>query len=138
MRVEEIMTRNVVTLPRNASVAAAARAMRTSDIGAVLVEEDGGRFVGILTDRDIVLRAIADDRDPHHTPVGEVCSKGVVSVSPQDSVDEAVRRMGEYAVRRLPVIDNDRPIGILSLGDLAAERDPDSTLGQISLAPPNE
>lgn len=138
MNVQDLMTRNVVTMPRNAPVSDAARAMKTSDIGTVIVEEDGGKLFGVVTDRDIVVRAIAEDCDPHRTQVGDICSKSLVTLKPTDSVDEAVRRMKENAVRRLPVVDDkEKPIGIVSLGDLAMERDPDSALGQVSLAPPN-
>lgn len=112
--------------------------MKLSDIGTVIVEEDGGKLFGIVTDRDIVVRSIAEDLDPHHTQVGDICSKSLVTLKPTDSIDEAVRRMKENAVRRVPVVENDKPIGIVSLGDLAMERDPDSALGQVSLAPPNE
>lgn len=137
MNIQDIMTRNVVTMPRNAPVADAARAMKTSDIGAVLVDDDG-RLCGIVTDRDIVVRTVADGLDPQQTPVGDICSDTLVTLSPHDSIEEATRRMREYALRRMPVVDDsDHPIGIISLGDLAVERDPDSVLGQVSSAPPN-
>ena len=137
MSIDDIMTRNVVTMRRNDPVMDAARIMRDADIGAVIVEDDDGGLYGILTDRDIVVRCLAEDKDPLHTPVGDICSKSTVTVTPQDSIDEAVRRMQENAVRRVPVLEGNRPVGIVSIGDLAMERDPDSALGQLSSAPPN-
>lgn len=137
MSIDDIMTRNVVTMRRNDPVMDAARIMRDADIGAVIVEDDDGGLYGILTDRDIVVRCLAVDKDPLHTPVGDICSKSTVTVTPQDSIDEAVRRMQENAVRRVPVLEGNRPVGIVSIGDLAMERDPDSALGQLSSAPPN-
>jgi len=136
MSINDIMTRNIVTMRRNDPVVDAARIMRDGDIGAVVVENDDGSLYGILTDRDIVVRCIAEDKSPLHTPVGDICSKAPVTISPDDSVDEAVRRMEENAVRRIPVVEGNRPVGIVSLGDLAIERDPDSALGQVSSAPP--
>lgn len=137
MSINDLMTRNVVTMRRNDPVMDAARIMRDADIGAVIVENNDGSLYGILTDRDIVVRCLALDKDPLRTPVGDVCSKALVTVTPEDSIDEAVRRMQENAVRRIPVVEDDRPVGIVSIGDLAMERDPDSALGQLSSAPPN-
>jgi CBS domain-containing protein len=91
---------------------------------------------GIITDRDIVVRGIAENHDPQ-TQVKEIASQQVKTVSPEDAVDDAVEIMRDYAVRRLPVVENGRVVGVVSLGDLALERDPDSALGEISSAPPN-
>jgi CBS domain-containing protein len=135
--VEEIMTRDPRTVDAGATLVDAAREMRESDIGNVVVL-DGGRAAGILTDRDIVVRAVADGREPGSTPVREVCSSGLETLDPDQSVDDAVRLMREHDVRRLPVVRDGRPVGILSLGDLAVEREPESALADISAASPDQ
>ena len=134
--VRDLMTASPVTMSAAATAADAARAMRDANIGDVILLEDR-RIRGIVTDRDIVVRAIADGRDPAKTSLADVCSSDVTTVSPDTDVGEAIRLMREHALRRLPVIEDGRPIGIVSLGDLAVERDPDSALGEISAAPPN-
>ncbi len=132
----EIMTRNPVTVEATDSLTAAARTMRDANIGDVVVVEQG-RVRGILTDRDIVVRALAESRDPGQTSVGDVCSRELTFLSPADAIEDAVAIMRKKAIRRLPVVEDDHPVGIVSLGDLAVERDPESTLGGISAAPPN-
>jgi CBS domain-containing protein len=131
-----LMTKDPVVLESDSLLTDAARAMRDSDIGDVIVIESGS-VCGIVTDRDIVVRGIASDKDPATTRLGEVCSKDVTTVSSDTSVEEAVRLMRDRAVRRLPVVDGDRPVGVVSLGDLAMERDPNSALADISEAPPS-
>jgi len=135
--VEEIMTRDPRTVDAGATLVDAAREMRESDIGNVVVL-DGGRAAGILTDRDIVVRAVADGREPASTAVREACSSGLETLDPDQSVDDAVRLMREHDVRRLPVVRDGRPVGILSLGDLAVEREPESALADISAASPDQ
>jgi CBS domain-containing protein len=135
--IRDVMTQDVVTLPTDASLADASRAMRERDIGDVLVV-DGDRLAGIVTDRDIVVRAIAEDRSPSDTTVGELATGDVTSLSPEDSVEDAIRIMRDQAVRRIPVVENHRPVGIVSIGDLAVERDPNSALADISVADPDE
>jgi CBS domain-containing protein len=132
----EIMTQNPVTLQSTDSVVAAARTMRDGNIGDVVVLNNG-QIQGILTDRDIVVRALAEGRDPARTTVGEICSRELTTLAPSDPVAAAVTVMRERAIRRLPVVEGGRPVGIVSLGDLAVERDPQSALGGISAAPPN-
>lgn len=134
--VRDLMTANPRTLPCTAMLADAARVMRDDDIGDVLVEKDG-KVCGILTDRDIVVRGIAAGRDPSTTTLESVCTGKLVSVGPDDSADEAVRRMREHAIRRVVVMSKGQPMGIVSLGDLAIERDRKSVLGEVSAAPPN-
>jgi CBS domain-containing protein len=134
--IRDVMTQDVVALPTDTSLADASRAMRERDIGDVLVV-DGDRLAGIVTDRDIVIRAIAEDRSPSDTTVGELATGDVTSLSPEDSVEDAIRIMREQAVRRIPVVENDRPVGIVSIGDLAVERDPNSALADISVADPD-
>jgi CBS domain-containing protein len=132
----DVMTQRPVTLQTTDTVIAAARSMRDGNIGdVVVVEED--RIQGILTDRDIVVRALAEGRDPARTTVGEICSRELTTLSPTDGIGEAEKIMRDKAIRRLPVVEDGRPVGIVSLGDLAVEQNPGSTLGGISAAPPN-
>ena len=134
--VREVMTANPVTLPGTSSVLEAARAMRDSHIGDVIVLENN-QVCGIVTDRDIVIRAVAATRDPNTLTLGDICSHSLTTISPTESIEQAVRLMREKAIRRLPVVEGGKAIGIVSLGDLAVERDPESALGDISAAPPN-
>jgi CBS domain-containing protein len=133
--IKDAMTTKPASLPASASVADAAQQMRELDIGDVLVEQEG-RLAGIVTDRDIVVRAIAEGRDVT-SKLGDIVSSEVVCITPAESADDAIRLMRERALRRVPVVENGRPVGIVSLGDLAEERDPRSVLGEISTAPPN-
>ncbi len=134
--IREVMTPNPITLPVTSLAIEAARAMRDSDIGDVIVL-DGQTICGIVTDRDIVVRAVAEGLDPASTPLMEICSRELTTIAPHESVDKAVHLMREKAIRRLPVVENKRPVGIVSIGDLALERDPESALGNISAAPAN-
>ena len=134
--VREIMTQNPVTVQMRDTITAAARTMRDANIGDVVVLENG-QIRGILTDRDIVVRALAEGRDPAQTAVGDICSRELTTLSPHDAIEDAMAVMRDKALRRLPVVEEGRPVGIVSLGDLALERDPESALGGISAAPPN-
>jgi CBS domain-containing protein len=135
--VEEIMTRDPRTVNAGDRVIDAARIMRDDDIGDVIVVENGN-VEGIVTDRDIVVRDVAENRDPASTPVREVCTTGVEALEPGASVDDALRKMRDADIRRIPVVEDGRPVGIVSLGDLAVEREPDSTLADISAASPDQ
>nr|WP_199702035.1 CBS domain-containing protein [Jiangella rhizosphaerae] len=135
--VADVMTREVVAVPVAASVADAARAMRDHDIGDVLALDEGLVW-GIVTDRDLVVRVLAEGMDPDATTVADVCSGDLVTVRPGDDAGRAVELMRSAAVRRLPVVDDQgRPQGVVSLGDLALASDPRSALADISAAPPN-
>ncbi|MYR42980.1 CBS domain-containing protein [Streptomyces sp. SID5910] len=134
--VRDIMTADPVTVEPQTSVTAVARIMRDQDLGAVLVT-DGGRLRGLVTDRDLVIRSLAEGGDPEQTTVAAACSDDLVTVRPDDELVRAVRLMREHAVRRVPVVDEGHPVGIVALGDLAMERDPGSALGDISVARPN-
>ena len=135
--VRDIMTPSPHTIQSIESVMNAAQLMRKSDIGDVIVVEDEQLF-GILTDRDIVVRVLAEGRDPETTPVGDICSRELTTVRPTDSIGDVVRVMREKAIRRLPVVEESgEVIGIVSIGDVAVERDRHSALADISAAPPN-
>jgi CBS domain-containing protein len=134
--IRSVMTTNPITLPKTSSVAEAARAMCAANIGDIIVL-DGERTCGILTDRDIVVRAVAEERDLATTKVGDICSQELTTLSPTDNIEDAVLLMREKAIRRLPVIEGGKPVGIVSIGDLAISQDPRSALGHISAAPAN-
>jgi CBS domain-containing protein len=134
--VQDVMTTDPVALDSSEPVVEAARRMKDQDIGDVIVVE-GGQICGVVTDRDIVVRVLAEGRDPGQTRLGEVCSRDVATVSPGDDLTAAGDLMRERAIRRVPVVDDGRPVGIISIGDLAIERDPDSALSHISAAPPS-
>ncbi|MEU8847996.1 CBS domain-containing protein [Streptomyces sp. NPDC093982] len=136
--VRDVMTTDPMTVEPQASVQAVARMMRDEDIGAVLVTE-GGRLRGLVSDRDLVVRAVAEGGDPDRTTVAQACSEDLVTVGPDDDLILAVQVMREHSVRRVPVVDREsHPVGIVALADLAMERDPGSALGDISAARPNQ
>jgi CBS domain-containing protein len=136
--VADVMTADPVMMPASASILAAAQKMRSAAIGDVLVlDDDGGKILGIVTDRDMVVRAIAEGLDPRVNTLDQICSRTLTTVSPDDSIETAERLMREKAIRRLPVVKRGRPVGIVSLGDLAIEQERDSTLADVSAAPPN-
>jgi CBS domain-containing protein len=134
--VRDVMMTNPLSVDAGASIRQAAEVMRDNDIGDVLVVGDGN-LRGIVTDRDIVVRALADGRQPDTTPVGDICSPELTVVDAQAEVDEAADLMGRHAVRRLPVVEDNEVVGIVSLGDLARRGDPEAALSDISAAPPN-
>ena len=134
--IRDVMQPNPVTMPSTASVHEAACAMKDQSIGDVIVL-DQGRLCGILTDRDIVVRALAEGRDARTTRIGDICSRELTTISPQESVSQAVRIIREKAIRRLPVEENGRVVGIITMGDIALARDPRSALADVSGAPAN-
>ena len=135
-QIRELMTPNPVVLPGTASVHEAARAMRDADISDVIVIENN-QICGIVTDRDIVVQLVAEAWDPVSTKLADLCSHPLVTITPTDSIEQAVQLMRSKAIRRLPVVEGGQAVGIVSLGDLAVERDPGSALGDISAASPN-
>lgn len=134
--VREIMTPEPITVQATMPLIQVSQIMRDANVGAV-IGLSGDQICGIVTDRDIVVRAIASGRDPSRAVVGDICSRDVASLAPSDTVDAAMRLMREKSVRRLPVMEDDRPVGIVSLGDLALELEQGSALAQISAAPAN-
>jgi CBS domain-containing protein len=133
--IRDVMTADPRCVKSDTPIAEAAKAMKDADAGAVIVQDNGSPS-GIVTDRDIAIRAVAEGRDPTSTPVSEVATTDIATLSADDSVEDAVQVMRERNVRRLPVVDGDKTVGIVSLGDLAQEKDKDSALADISAAPP--
>lgn len=131
-----VMTPDPVTLHAGMPIRDAARAMRDLAIGDVLVRHADGSL-GIVTDRDVVVRALADGADPEVSPIGEFSSDRLVTVAVDDSVNAAIQVVREQAVRRVPVMDGRAVAGIISVGDLAKRLDPHSMLADISTAPAN-
>ena len=135
--IREVMTADPRTIEADAAISEAAQVMRDADVGSLVVIE-GSDVCGIITDRDIVVRAVADGRDLKQTQVVDVCSRELTTLAPTDSVDDAVKLMRQKAIRRLPVVgESGRLVGIVSLGDLAVEQDPGSALGDISASRSN-
>lgn len=134
--IQDVMTPNPTVCTATTSLADAAKAMRDQNIGDVLVERDG-TLCGIVTDRDIVVRSVAEGQAPTDVRLGDICQDGLVSLAPGDAVEHAVQLMRDKALRRLPVCDGGQAIGIVSLGDLAMRNDPGSALADISEEPPN-
>jgi CBS domain-containing protein len=135
--IRDVMTPNPTVFPATASLVEAAQAMRDGDLGDVLVEQDG-QLCGIVTDRDIVVRAIAEGRKPTEVRLGDICTNELTTLSPDASVEEAEHVMRDGALRRVPIVERGgRPVGVVTLGDLAIERDRDSALADISAAPPS-
>src|SRR5829696_10113006 len=115
--INEVMTHDPHTVSGDTPLVDAAREMKQADIGGVIVADDG-RFRGYVTDRDIVVRAIAEGKDPKSTTVGDVCTETVHTLTPDQSVEDAIELMREKAVRRIPVVQDGRPVGIVAIGDL--------------------
>ena len=127
MHIRDVMTPNPRTVSPNDSVQSAACIMRDEDTGVVPVVENG-RAVGIVTDRDIVVRSVAEGGQLSR-PVRDIVSSGIVSATPDMSTREAAELMSEHQIRRLPVVENERLVGIVSIGDLAVKEGRDSRVG---------
>jgi len=136
MKVRDVMTPAPIAVDPLSPMEAVARVMRDADVGVVLVA-DPDRLYGLVTDRDLVVRALASGEDVRHADVGMVCSAHLAVIGPHEGTNAAREAMEKHGVRRLPVVENGDVVGMVSLGDLAAGTEPDSTLGRISSAPPN-
>ncbi len=135
--VTEVMSTTVETVPGDASLVEATQRMARADIGDVLVVDSSGALRGIVTDRDIAIRVVAEGQDPRNIRAGDVMSPAV-SVGSNATVEEALEVMRLHDIRRIPVVDTTgRPIGVISLGDLSASRKASGVLADISAAPPN-
>ncbi|MDX1377159.1 MAG: CBS domain-containing protein [Burkholderiales bacterium] len=121
MQLKQMMTKGAKTIGADAVLVEAARQMRESDVGALPVVQDGS-LCGIVTDRDITIRATASGRDPNKTAVKDVMTREVFTCPAGSDVGEAVRLMEEKQVRRIVVTDtNNHPVGVVSLGDIALD-----------------
>lgn len=129
--IREVMTQNPELVSGDTTVADAAKLMRDKDFGGVLCG-DGDEVSGFLTDRDIALRVVAEGKDPTSTTVSEVATTDLHTLSPDDSVEDAIELVRQHDIRRVPVVEGAKPVGIVSIGDLAIERDEDSALADIS------
>jgi CBS domain-containing protein len=129
------MTTMPIQVRPTTSVGAVAKLMREQDVGSVLVVDDTG-VVGVVTDRDLVVRVLADDRGPA-MKVGAAATGRPCCVGPQEEVEAVMQMMRANAIRRVPVVENGQAVGIVSLGDLAEARDQESLLKDISEAEPN-
>ena len=121
--ISDVMTKNPRTVTRGDSIADAAKVMRDEDAGVVPIV-DGDRLTGVLTDRDIAVRVVADGKDPSSTKVEEIASTNLVTIDPQQDLDEALRLMAQHQVRRLPVVEEDgKLVGIVAQADVAKHAD---------------
>jgi CBS domain-containing protein len=128
-QVRDVMTQNPTSCNTSATVVDAAKVMASEDVGSVPVVKDG-RLAGVVTDRDIVVRVLAEGRDPNSTTVGEIASSDLETVSPDDDLNTALRKMASSKVRRLPVVDGDELVGIVAQADVARQGN-DSKTGQV-------
>ena len=119
MQVKDLMNPSVITIEPGSSAALAARLLSRHNVGALPVCTPDGRLRGMVTDRDIVLRCVAAEEDPAQTPVRDIMTRSCTTVSPQDDCREATRLMSLHQVRRLPVVENGKLVGVISLGDVA-------------------
>ena len=135
--VTEVMSTTVEAVPGDTNLVEATQRMARADIGDVLITDPGGALRGIVTDRDIAIRVVAEGQDPGNIRVGDVMSP-VLSVGSNATVEEAMEVMRQHDIRRIPVVDTTgSPIGVVSLGDLSTSRKARGVLADISAAPPN-
>jgi CBS domain-containing protein len=127
MKIRDVMTSNPRTVSPNDTIQAAARIMQSEDTGAVPVVNNG-RVLAVVTDRDIVVRVVAEGGS-FASPVSNIATGNVICASPEMSTQEAGELMSEHQIRRLPVVENDRLVGIVSIGDLAVKEGKDSRWG---------
>jgi CBS domain-containing protein len=133
-RIREVMTPSPETVEPGEPATEAAKLMKKADAGMIPVVQDG-QLLGTVTDRDIVLRVIAEGKNPVSTTVGEIASAEVITVAPDQDLDDALHLMAKHQVRRLPVVENGRLIGVLAQADVAREgdeREVGETVEQIS------
>ena len=133
-QIKDVMTLNPTTCEPQASVVDAAKVMAQEDVGSIPIVE-GDRLIGVVTDRDIVIRVVAEGRDLQSTTVGEIASRDLVTVSPDEDLDRALELMAEDQVRRVPVIEGDTLVGIVAQRDIAlqgADRETGQVVEQIS------
>jgi|ERR1700704_578026 CBS domain-containing protein len=133
-----MMTPRPVALEADASAVEAARTMRDGDFGFVIVvKEPDGPVCGVVTDRDITVRVVAEGVDPRSVRLADICEGDVLTVAPDEPLDKVAELMRKKAIRRVPVVEGGRLVGVISIGDLAKEMDEGKALADISSAPPN-
>jgi CBS domain-containing protein len=130
MKVKDIMTSPVHTISYDATISQAAQKMETFDVGVLPVKKDG-KIVGMITDRDIILRVTAQDLDPQKTTVDNAMTSYIISCRANDDVEEAAELMEENHVHRLLVFENDKAVGILSIGDVARKIEDDHIVHEV-------
>ena len=119
MKVKECMCSNVITAKENDNICCAAKLMKENDIGCLPVCDETNKVLGFITDRDIVLRGIAENKDCSQTKVKDLMVKNIIKTTPDTEIEDASKIMEENQIRRIPVIENERIVGILSIGDIA-------------------
>lgn len=119
MQVQELMNSNVISITPEESTSLAARLLTRHNVGSLPVCSPGQQLRGIVTDRDIVLRCVAGEDDPETTPVREIMSRDLVTVTPTEDVRKAANLMASHQIRRLPVVEGGKLVGMLALGDMA-------------------
>jgi CBS domain-containing protein len=119
-KIREVMTPAPETIQADRPASEAAKKMKEADAGMIPVMEDGN-LLGTVTDRDIALRVVAEDRDPQSTTVGEIASRDIVTVQPDEDLDDALQKMAKHQVRRLPVVEDGRLVGVVAQADVARE-----------------
>jgi signal-transduction protein with cAMP-binding, CBS, and nucleotidyltransferase domain len=135
--IRQVMTAAPDAVRMTDTLQEATRLMKAKDIGDVLVEDGQGLLAGIITDRDVAIRATAEGADPKTTKVEGIYTHDVTALAPTDTVHDAVQLMRARNVRRLPVVERGKAIGIVSLGDISVETTPSSVLADISTASPD-
>ena len=134
--VREVMSTPVESVKLETPLREAAKKMQRKDIGDVLVLNRTGQLQGIVTDRDLAIRSVAEERNPN-TPVEEIMSPIAATLSPTDTVSAALELMRRHDVRRLPVVEEGKPLGVVTLGDLSPSGGAGAALADISAAPAN-
>jgi CBS domain-containing protein len=130
LSIKDVMTSNPCTVDAGQSVAYAAKMMREEDVGLAPIVE-GDKLIGMLTDRDIAIRVVAEGKSPDQVKVADVASKQVVTIDPQQDLEEALRIMGKHQVRRLAVVEEDgKLVGVVAQADIAREGD-DKQTGEL-------
>lgn len=122
MIVRDIMSKNVVTISMDSSALLAAQLLSRNNIGSLPVCSEEGHLRGIVTDRDIITRCVAAECDPSTTPVREIMTRNIARITPDSDISEAARLMSASQIRRLPVVDDDKLVGYVALGDIAKRR----------------
>ncbi|HEX2424253.1 MAG TPA: CBS domain-containing protein [Actinomycetota bacterium] len=128
--VRHAMSSDLKTAKPDMTAADASGLMRSYDVGVIPVVDDDGTFIGLVTDRDLVVRVVADREDPNQVRLGDIATRSVVTVTPDMSISEARALMGEHKVRRLPVMKDERIVGMISLGDIALADESKRAVGE--------